>query len=288
MNRVKGGGDPTQGELRLDIAKLLRHGGGLLIGIAALVWGDARIVLLALAVSGWPAMALGVVAVHRLLIHRSFEVPLWLERLMLLGASLSGMGGPLTLIRVHDVREWAQLSQRCANYFSHGAGPWRDAWEQLFCRFELRQPPGLILTEENDAFLRFLERYWLALQVPLGGVLWLAGSWSAVAGGVCLKLFVLPFMHWLFAWQIHRRGAAPHQVPGAAVQGRNLGLIAALITLGESYHNRHHHFPASPRNSSAAGEIDLSWLLIRQMIRCGLARESPRPQFTPSAALPPG
>ncbi|MEN9359626.1 MAG: hypothetical protein RL095_1161 [Verrucomicrobiota bacterium] len=272
MNRVQGGGDAVRGALLLDMGKLLRHGGGLAAGLAGLTLGDPGVVLLALACCGWPAMALGVVAVHRLLIHRSFETSLRLERLMLLGASLSGMGGPLSLIRVHDLREWAQTRTDCAGYFKHSHGLCRDAWEQLFCRFELADPPRMEIAEESDRFLRLLERHWLLLQLPLGLLLWQMGSWSAVAGGVGLKLFVLPFLHWLFAWQLHRRGTTPHRLPGVAVQGRDLGLCAALITLGESYHNRHHRYPSSPRNSSRPGEIDLSWLLIHLLIRLGWAR----------------
>ena len=59
------------------------------------------------------------VGFHRRLIHRSFECPRWLERLLVWVGTLVGMSGPLWMIRTHDLRDWAQRQPRCHDYLAH-------------------------------------------------------------------------------------------------------------------------------------------------------------------------
>jgi hypothetical protein len=55
-----------------------------------------------------------------------------------------------------------------------------------------------------------------------------------------------------------------------AVDGRNVRGLG-LITFGESWHNNHHAFPRSARMGHRAGEIDPGWLVIRALMKAGLA-----------------
>jgi stearoyl-CoA desaturase (delta-9 desaturase) len=48
------------------------------------------------------------VGMHRKLIHRTYECPKPLERFLVYLGVIVGMAGPLGLIRVHDIRDWAQ------------------------------------------------------------------------------------------------------------------------------------------------------------------------------------
>lgn len=50
---------------------------------------------------------------------------------------------------------------------------------------------------------------------------------------------------------------------------RNNGLLA-LITLGEGWHNNHHHYPLSVRQGFFWWEIDISYYLLKLMSWCGL------------------
>ena len=45
---------------------------------------------------------------HRRLIHNSFECPLALEYLLVYLGVLVGLGGPMSMIYTHDIRDWAQ------------------------------------------------------------------------------------------------------------------------------------------------------------------------------------
>ena len=65
---------------------------------------------------------------------------------------------------------------------------------------------------------------------------------------------------------------------------RNLRWLAWL-TLGEGWHNNHHRFAAAARQGFFAGEIDLSYRMLRALERLGLVRNL-RP--VPAAVLAEG
>ncbi|MEL7115073.1 MAG: hypothetical protein AAGP08_05690 [Pseudomonadota bacterium] len=88
------------------------------------------------------------VGMHRLLIHRSFSTPKWLEYVLVWLGTLVGMAGPFGMIRAHDMRDWHQRQSDCPPHPSHAAGFWRDAWWQMHCRFDLDDPPAFRIEPE--------------------------------------------------------------------------------------------------------------------------------------------
>jgi stearoyl-CoA desaturase (delta-9 desaturase) len=209
---------------------------------------------------------------HRRLIHNSFECPLWLEYVCVYLGVLVGMAGPIGMMRLHDMRDWAQRQPACHGYFSHESGFWRDGWHQLHCRLDLGSPPEFRPEPRlaNDRFYRWLEQTWMAQQIPwavlflaLGGVPWLI--W-----GVCARVAVCVTGHWLVGHYAHREGGQTWVVSGACVQGYDVK-IAGLISMGESWHNNHHAFPGSAKLGIEPGQIDLGWALILGFQRFGLA-----------------
>ncbi len=53
---------------------------------------------------------------------------------------------------------------------------------------------------------------------------------------------------------------------------RNNALLA-LITLGEGWHNNHHHFAVSARQGFRWWEIDITYMLLKLMERAGIVRD---------------
>jgi stearoyl-CoA desaturase (delta-9 desaturase) len=47
----------------------------------------------------------------------------------------------------------------------------------------------------------------------------------------------------------------------------------ALLTLGEGWHNNHHHYPGAARQGFYWWEIDISYLVLKAMARLGLVRD---------------
>ena len=63
---------------------------------------------------------------HRRLIHRAFDCPVWLEHLFVYLGTLVGMAGPYGMIRQHDIRDWAQRKPACHTYLAHRTSVPRD------------------------------------------------------------------------------------------------------------------------------------------------------------------
>ena len=127
---------------------------------------------------------------HRRLIHRSYDCPLWLERLFVYLGTLVGMAGPYGMIRQHDIRDWAQRKPRCHPYLAHRSSILRDGFWQLHCELSWRIRPQLVIERRvaEDRFYQFIERTWMAQQLPwavlffaLGGVPWLV--WGIARAG---------------------------------------------------------------------------------------------------------
>ena len=222
------------------------------------------------------------VGAHRKLIHRTYDCPKWLERILVYLGVIVGMAGPFGLIRVHDVRDWAQRNPTCHDFFAHRRSFWKDALWQLNCRFEFEHPPTFEIESEllGDPFYQLLERTWILQQAPVGLVLFALGGWPWVVWGVFGRVFVSVAGHWTVTYLTHNPGPGRWVVPSAGVQASNLSGYG-LVTMGECWHNNHHAFPESARIGLDAGETDPGWTVIRGLERLGLARNVGRPRPEP-------
>lgn len=222
------------------------------------------------------------VGMHRRLIHQSFVCPLWLEHLCVYLGTLVGMAGPIGMTRVHDFRDWAQRQPACHDYFCHRKSFWRDAWWQLHCELVLERPPRFELEPRlaGDRFYSWIERTWMAQQLPWALFFFVLGGWAWVIWGVCARVSVCVIGHWLVGHFAHREGGQSFVVEGAAAQGYNVA-VAGFISMGESWHNNHHAFPGSAKLGLFSGEVDPGWWLIKAFEALGLATDIKLPEDLP-------
>ncbi|KQN35495.1 fatty acid desaturase [Sphingomonas sp. Leaf407] len=273
----------TDGRVRWAPVRSLWIGGMTLATLAAApfhtTWGS---VALFLVTSGVTLCAGHSVGLHRLLIHRSFVAPRWLERLLVYLGTLVGMAGPLGMVRLHDTRDWAQRQSDCHPLHAHRAHPLRDAWWQMHCRLDLAHPPRFVPEAylREDRFLRWLEASWMAQQLPWALVFLAIGGWPWVVWGVPVRVAVSVTGHWLVGHITHRHGPQDWAVDGVAVQGHDLP-AAALITFGEAWHGNHHAFPESARLGIEPGQHDPGWWLLLALRRVGLVRDLNEPAHLP-------
>ncbi|HXU82104.1 MAG TPA: fatty acid desaturase [Polyangia bacterium] len=212
------------------------------------------------------------VGIHRGLIHRSYRVSPWLERLLVYLGALVGLGGPLGLVRMHQARDFQQNQPRCHDYFAHRQPWWRDYFWNLHCRFEPAVAVGPRLDEAlgRDPFLRFLERTWRWQQAPLALLFFVLGGWPFLIWGVFVRVAVGTTGYWFVNFVTHRGGHRRWHNRGAAVQGWN-SLLLGAISMGEGWHNNHHAFPRSARLGLRWWELDPGWWLIAGLRAAGLA-----------------
>jgi stearoyl-CoA desaturase (delta-9 desaturase) len=221
------------------------------------------------------------VGMHRYFIHRSYDCPPWLARLLVYLGVVVGMAGPFGILRIHDTRDWAQRVPECHDFFSHRRSLLHDAFWQLHCRFEFDDPPVFRIEEEFlcDPWLLAMERTWMLQQLPLAAVLFLAGGWSWVVWGICCRVSISVAGHWIVTYFCHNPGLVKWEVRGAGVQAANLPGLG-LITLGECWHNNHHAFPESARMGLESGQTDPGYWVISKLRDFGLAWNigAPRPK----------
>ena len=233
----------------------------------------------------WITACLGVtIGYHRLLSHRSFRVPHWLERFFATCGAISCQQGPLDWVGLH--RHHHKFSDTDVDHHTSLKGLW---WSHMGWMFEdipaMQAVPRLTGDLAKDPYYRWLNNNFLLLQVPLAGLLfWIgtvtgAGGWALVLWGIPLRLMLVYHCTWLVNSATHYWGDAPHN---SGDSSRNNAWVAAL-TFGEGWHNNHHAFPHSARHGFGR-QIDLTWMHIQLMGALGLATQV----RLPAAANPNG
>ncbi|MBA3516393.1 MAG: acyl-CoA desaturase [Rhizobiales bacterium] len=275
--------NPVEGRVRWAPAKSLWIGS---VTLAAVVLGPAFFTwdafLLFIVTSGVTLCFGHSVGMHRRLIHASFDCPLWLERFCVYLGTLVGMAGPIGMVRIHDLRDWAQRQPACHDYSRHNAGFWRDGWWQLHCRLVLKHPPRFQPEPRiaGDRFYAFVEKTWMWQQLPWAAIFFALGGWSWVVWGIFVRVSVCVTGHWLIGHFAHRQGGQSWVIDGAAAQGYNVA-AAGFVSMGESWHNNHHAFPGSARMGLLPGQVDLGWWLIRTFKALDLATNIKTPENLP-------
>jgi stearoyl-CoA desaturase (delta-9 desaturase) len=222
--------------------------------------------------------ALGVtVGYHRLLSHRSFSCPKFVEYFWVLMGYLAFEGSPIwwaTIHRAHHRYVDTPLDPHSPRYGLYNAHVgWLTHHEYAPHVDPLKQSKDLI----NDPVYRFLEqdgKWWrahtLAFAVGLGCrvVIWACFGWVAAVASLLAAVAVLqiPLMLNVIC-HIPKLGYKNFRCLDDSV---NVWWVA-LLAMGEGWHNNHHVFPGSARSGLRAHELDVSWLVICAMRKLGLA-----------------
>jgi fatty-acid desaturase len=207
---------------------------------------------------------------HRLLSHRSFQVPKWLEYTIALIGATALQGGPIFWIAGHRLHHAHTEDTEKDPYSSRRGFWWSHMLWMLYPKEEFFNPnlyrkyaPEMA----RDRFYLWLDKYYLLLQIPLGVGLYMLGGWSFIIWGMCLRAVLLWHSTWFINSVTHMWGYRTFETND---NSRNLWW-AAIVTYGEGWHNNHHAYPHVAKAGWRWWELDVTWWAIQVLRTFGLA-----------------
>jgi fatty-acid desaturase len=227
---------------------------------------------------------------HRLLTHRSFSCPKWLERCFVLVAICCMEDAPAAWVATHrlhhkDADSHPDPHSPLVNFLWSHVGWLLVTNPQLrslntydrFARDVIRDPFYLWLQRGSNVMYVYLAHALAYFSIAFGAGAWIGGSWhaglqlglSVLVWGVVLRTVAVWHITWSVNSLSHLWGYRSYPT---GEESRNNWFVA-LITSGEGWHNNHHAQPASASNWHRWWEIDLMWLVILGLQRVGLATD---------------
>ncbi|MDZ4797971.1 MAG: fatty acid desaturase [Bryobacteraceae bacterium] len=227
----------------------------------------------------WLALSLGIgMGYHRLLTHRSYKVPSWIEYFLTICATLALEGGPIFWVGTHRVHHQHSDKEGDPHSPRHGAW-WAHLMWMVFgkgyhneTKLMGKYAPDLY----RDKFHRSINSWhWVPLTV-LGFILMGIGAWTGGAYGaasmVLWGIFLRVTLGHHFTWAVnsitHMHGARRFDTRDDSTNN----WYVALLTFGEGWHNNHHAHPTSARHGLAWYELDITWLEIWALGKLGIAQ----------------
>ncbi|WP_320677683.1 acyl-CoA desaturase [Prochlorococcus sp. MIT 1300] len=241
--------------------------------------------LASFAVLYWITVLGVTLGLHRLVAHRSFVVPSWVEKVLVVMGSLACQSGPIEWVALH--RHHHKFSDQPNDHHDAGRGFWWSHSEWM-----LHEIPALEHTDRlasdllADPFYRWLDHWFLLMQIPLVLGLYWYGELNQVNGGglglvlwaIPLRLVVVYHVTWFVNSATHTFGYRNFDTPDLS---RNCWWVA-LLSFGEGWHNNHHAYPHSARHGLRWFEFDITWQHIKLLKRFGLARQIRQTKYSSS------
>ena len=252
---------------------------------------------------GFATMVLGIhvfgqgitIGYHRLLTHRSFKTPRWVEYTLAILGICCLEDSPVRWVAIHRIHHvhsdhqpdphsplvnflwshmgWLMVKNRDTHSF---------AAIEKFSKDLLRDP--FYMSMEKRPFTHV---YIALLQIPVFFLAGLVIGWvgwgqtaalqlglSMVVWGVYVRIIAVWHITWSVNSLSHMFG---YQNYNTDEHSRNNWLVA-LITVGEGWHNNHHEDPSTACLQHRWWEIDISYYEIKMLEKLGLASDVIEPR----------
>jgi stearoyl-CoA desaturase (delta-9 desaturase) len=252
---------------------------------------------------GFAAMVLGIhvfgqgitIGYHRLLTHRSFKTPRWVEYTLAILGICCLEDSPVRWVAIHRIHHvhsdhqpdphsplvnflwshmgWLMVKNRDTHSFAAIEKFSKDLLRDPFYMYMEKRPfthVYIALLQIPVFFLAGLVIGWVgwgqtaALQLGLSMVVW----------GVYVRIIAVWHITWSVNSLSHMFG---YQNYNTDEHSRNNWLVA-LITVGEGWHNNHHEDPSTACLQHRWWEIDISYYEIKMLEKLGLASDVIEPR----------
>jgi sn-1 stearoyl-lipid 9-desaturase len=244
---------------------------------------------------------------HRLLAHRGFSCPRWLEHALAVLGACCAQGAPAWWVAIHRMHHQFADKERdphapTRNFFWGHIG-WITFQTEDMLRGHVTERYARDLL--RDPLYVWLEKYWqgvaLASWILLPAAA-LTGSLLTGMGAQAASQLALSVLVWggaartVYVWHVsafvnsvsHLWGYRSYQTN----DGSRNNLFVGYFAHGEGWHNNHHADPQAAMHGRRAWELDPVFWVIRLLAILGLARDvvmpkAPRPATRLRAEMSP-
>jgi stearoyl-CoA desaturase (delta-9 desaturase) len=237
-------------------------------------------------------------AYHRLLTHRGYKTPRWVEYFLTTCGTMALEGGPIFWVATHRVHhqnsdhEGDPHTPHDGTWWAHAG--WIISGRALHSETALlgRYAPDLTRDPVHVWLSKF---HWLPLtiagflQIALGAALAapghrVVGALGMVLWGTFFRVTLGLHATWLVNSATHLWGKRRFETRD---DSRNNWWVA-ILTGGEGWHNNHHAHPVSARHGLAWYEFDINYYGIWLLEKIGLAKKVQIAKFDPADPKPAG
>ncbi len=231
------------------------------------------------------------VGYHRLLSHKAFKCPKWVEYFIVSGGYLALEGSPIAWVSTH--RQHHRYSDLPGDPHSpmdgvyHAFVGWLPSPIVRLSGHEIEQ---IVPDLQRDPVYRFFDfnhtrnHAWvcLGLSVLLRVVIFITLGPLAVLANVIGAL--IPFIGPFWVNSVCHMPEFGYRNFITQDSSRNVWWVG-LIALGEGWHNNHHAHPQSARHGLKLSEFDLSWVFIKFLSAIGCATDIRLPKGSASTPV---
>ncbi len=259
--------------------------------LAGLIWALARLrahpftwLDAGLLVSGYVLTGFAVtIGFHRHLAHRALKLARPARIVVLVAATMSIQGSPLTWVGQHRKHHaYTEADGDPHSPYRYGPGVWPMTKGFVYAHIgwffqanpvdPKRWTPDLLNDPDVVAVSSFALPLGLAsLAIPFAIGLAVTGTpeggLSAFLWGGLVRIGLLHHVTFCTNSVCHVVGRRPFATPDRSTNVAPL----AILSFGESWHNGHHAFPASARHGLVPGQVDPSAAIIAALERLGWA-----------------
>ena len=247
---------------------------GAIVALFFFSWKAVAVAAVLWVVSGSFGIGMGY---HRLLTHRGYKTPKWLEYTLTTCGTLALEGGPIYWVATHRLHHqltdvegdphtpleggfWAHIGWIITGKTIHN-----DNSELLPYVPDLRK----------DRFHMWISKWhWVPLTL-LGLGLLLIGGWPYLLWGTFFRTSIGLHFTFLVNSATHMWGSQRFLTGDKSTNS----FWVAILSFGEGWHNNHHAHPQSARHGLTWYEIDWNWYCISFLKMVGLAWDVKLPRF---------
>jgi sn-1 stearoyl-lipid 9-desaturase len=218
----------------------------------------------------WVSGSLGIgMGYHRLLTHRGYKTPKWVEYFLTVCATLALEGGPIFWVATHRIHH--QLTDKPGDPHSPRDGKWWSHMGWIVMGKAMHQSttelaPYVPDLRKDKVHVWLSKYHWIPV-VVLGLTILAFGGIQMLMWTMFLRTVVGLHATWLVNSATHIWGSQRFQTGDDSTNN----FLIAVLTFGEGWHNNHHAHPTAARHGLRWWEVDMNWYGIQVLRKLGLA-----------------